>query len=117
MAKHVELFDKPYGNFEEQVLAEIRRGTYGEDIGQTSWITVDEYDTFYSWLSLSAGDHLLEIASGSGGPALYLAKKFKCRVTGLDINEEGIKTANRQALDTKITDAKFQLADMNQRLP
>jgi ubiquinone/menaquinone biosynthesis C-methylase UbiE len=117
MSKQVDLFDSTYGNFEEQVLAEIRRETYGEDIGQTSWITVDEYDTFYGWLSLSAGNHLLEIASGSGGPALYLAKKFKCRVTGLDINEEGIKTANRQALDTKITDAKFQLADVNQRLP
>ena len=117
MAKQVDLFDTTYGNFEEQVLAEIRRETYGEDIGQTSWITVDEYDGFYNWLDPSPGDHLLEIASGSGGPALYLAGKFKCRVTGLDINEEGVKTANRQALDAKITDVKFQLADVNQRLP
>jgi len=117
MSKQVDLFNSTYGNFEEKVLAEIRRETYGEDIGQTSWITVDEYDTFYSWLNLSAGDHVLEIASGSGGPALYLAKKFGCQITGLDINEEGIKTANQHALDAKITDAKFQLADVNQRLP
>ena len=117
MSKQVDLYDSTYGNFQEQVLAEIRRETYGEDIGQNSWITTDEYDTFYSWLDLSAGDHVLEIASGSGGPALYLAKKFKCRITGLDINEEGIKTANQQALDANITGAKFQLADVNQRLP
>jgi SAM-dependent methyltransferase len=91
--------------------------TYGQDIGQNSWITTDEYDTFYSWLNLAEGDHILEIASGSGGPALYLAKKFKCRITGLDINEEGIKTANQQALDDKITTVKFRLADVNQRLP
>jgi SAM-dependent methyltransferase len=117
MPKQVDLYNSTYGNFQEQVLAEVRRETFGEDIGQNSWITTDEYDTFYSWLNLSAGNHVLEIASGSGGPALYLAKKFKCRITGLDINEEGIKTANQHALDAKITDAKFQLADVDQRLP
>jgi cyclopropane fatty-acyl-phospholipid synthase-like methyltransferase len=117
MSNQVDLYNSTYGNFQEKVLAEIRHETYGEDIGQNSWITTDEYDTFYSWLKLSTGDHVLEVASGSGGPALYLAKKFKCRITGLDLNEDGIKTANQQALDAKIADAKFQLVDMNQRLP
>ena len=116
MSNQVDLYNSTYGNFKEQVLAEVRTDTYGVDIGQNSWITSDEYDTFYSWLNLSSGDHVLEIASGSGGPALYLARKFKCRITGLDINEEGIKTANQQALDSNITNAKFQLADVNQRL-
>ncbi len=117
MSNQVDLYNSTYGNFKEQVLAEVRQETYGEDIGQNSWITTDEYDTFYSWLNLAASDHILEIASGSGGPALYLAKKFQCQITGLDINEEGIKTANQHALDTKITNVKFQLADVNQRLP
>lgn len=117
MSRQVDLYNSTYGNFQEQVLAEIRRETYGEDIGQNSWITTDEYDAFYGWLNLSAGDHVLEIASGSGGPALYLAKKFQCRITGLDINEEGIKNANKQAREANITSATFQLADVNQRLP
>ena len=117
MSRQVDLYDSTYGNFQKQVLAQIRRETYGEDIGQNSWITTDEYDTFYNWLNLSAGDHVLEIASGSGGPALYLAKKFKCQITGLDINEEGLKTADQSARDAGIMDAKFQLADLNQRLP
>ena len=99
MSKQVDLFNSNYGNFNEKVLAEIRQETFGEDIGQTSWITIDEYDSFYSWLNLSADDHILEIACGSGGPALYLAKKFQCRITGLDINEEGVKTANQSAID------------------
>jgi len=117
MPKQVDLFHSTYGNFQAEVLAAIRQETFGEDIGQTSWITTDEYDTFCGWLNLAANAHVLEIASGSGGPALYLAKKFKVRITGLDINEEGIQTANGQALDAKIADAKFQLADVNQRLP
>ena len=117
MANSVDLYNSTYGNFQERVLAEIRRETYGEDIGQNSWITTEEYDTFYSWLNLAAGDHLLEIASGSGGPALYLAKKFRCRITGIDINEEGIKTASQAARDANVSNAKFQFADVNQRLP
>jgi SAM-dependent methyltransferase len=117
MGNSVDLYNSTYGNFKEQVLAEVRRETYGEDIGQNSWITTDEYDTFYGWLNLSAGAHVLEVASGSGGPALYLAERFKCHITGLDINEEGIKTANQSALDAGLTNAAFQFADVNQRLP
>jgi cyclopropane fatty-acyl-phospholipid synthase-like methyltransferase len=117
MPKQVDLYNSTYSNFQEQVLAEIRRDTYGEDIGQNSWITTDEYDTFYSWLHLSPGEHVLEIASGSGGPSLYLARKFQCQITGVDINEEGIKTANRQALNAGITNAKYQLVNVDQRLP
>ena len=88
MSRQVDLYNSTYGNFQAYVLAEIRRESYGEDIGQSSWITSDEYDIFYSWLNLVPGDHVLEVASGSGGPALYLAKKFGCRITGLDLNEE-----------------------------
>src|SRR5512147_3123670 len=103
MSNKVDLYYSTYGNFREDVLAQVRRETYGEDIGQNSWITTDEYDNFYSWLKLSPDDQLLEVASGSGGPSLYLARKFQCQITGVDINEEGIKTANRQALDAGIT--------------
>ena len=117
MSRQVDLYNSTYGNFQEQVLAQIRQETYGADIGQNSWITTDEYDTFYSWLNLSADDHVLEVASGSGGPALYLAKKFQCRITGLDINEAGLKTATQNAINAGITNANFQLADVNQRLP
>jgi SAM-dependent methyltransferase len=116
MSKKVDLFYNTYGHFSEQVLAEIRKDTYGEDIGQNSWITTEEYDTFYSWLNPSPNDHLLEIACGSGGPTLYLARKFKCHITGLDINEEGIKTANQQALDSRQQNVSFRLADVTRPL-
>jgi len=117
MSNQVDLYNSTYGNFQEQVLAAVRRETFGEDIGQNSWITTDEYDAFYSWLKLSPDDHVLEIASGSGGPALYLARKFKCRITGLDINEAGIRAANQQAQEVNVTGTQFQVADVNQRLP
>jgi ubiquinone/menaquinone biosynthesis C-methylase UbiE len=117
MATRVDLYDSTYGNFKEQTLAEVRRETYGEDIGQNSWITAAEYDTFYSWLKLAPRSHVLDAASGSGGPALYLARTHGCRITGIDINEEGLDTARLAALATGIDDAEFQSADMDQRLP
>jgi len=117
MSNRVDLYNSTYGNFEEQVLAEIRRETYGEDIGQNSWITAQEYDTFYTWLDLAPKAHVLEVASGSGGPALYLARKHGCRITGIDINEGGLTTAKQAARTANIADAQFQFADMDKPLP
>ena len=117
MSNRVDLYNSTYGNFQEQVLAKVRRETYGEDIGQNSWITAEEYDTFYSWLQLGPQPHVLEVASGSGGPALYLARTHGGRITGIDINEEGLNTARQAAIAAKIANADFQSADVNQRLP
>ena len=117
MSNRVDLYNSTYGNFKEQALAEVRRETYGEDIGQNSWITAEEYDEFYGWLELAPEVHVLEVASGSGGPALYLARKHGCRITGIDINEEGLHTARQAALAARIANADFQSADVDQRLP
>jgi ubiquinone/menaquinone biosynthesis C-methylase UbiE len=35
-----------------------------------------------------AGDHLLDVGSGLGGPARWLARRFGCRVTGIDLTPE-----------------------------
>jgi len=117
MSARVDLYNSTYGNFKEDVLAEVRRETYGDDIGQNSWITAEEYDTFYGWLELASHPHVLEVASGSGGPALYLALKHGCRITGVDINEEGLNTARQAASTAKIANAVFHCADVDQRLP
>jgi len=49
MAKRVDLFDSTYTHFTRQVLETIREETFGQDIGQNSWNTVEEYDRFLSW--------------------------------------------------------------------
>lgn len=65
MTKPIDLFDSTYSHFTEQVLEAIRKETFGEDIGQNSWLTVDEYDRFIDWLRLAPEHHVLEVASGS----------------------------------------------------
>jgi len=115
MTTRIDLFDNTYSNFTEQVLQAVREETFGRDIGQNSWLTADEYDGFISWLKLLPGDHALEVASGSGGPARYLAQQANCHVTGIDANESGVKTATETASQAR-TRVTFKVADANSRL-
>ena len=116
-SKRVDLY-KNYGHFSEEVLRAVRKETYGEDIGQNGWTTVDEYNGFISRLGLVADDHVLEVGSGSGGPALYVARKVGCRVTGIDANESGIAAATRSAVESNLNDRlSFRLADADAPLP
>lgn len=39
-------------------------------------------------LEVSAGDHLLDMGAGMGGPARYMASRFGCRVTAIDLTAE-----------------------------
>jgi len=113
----VDLYGSTYSNFDAEVLAAVRRAAYGQDIGQNSWITAAEYDTFYGWLGLAPGAALLEVASGSGGPALHLARTHGCRITGVDLHEAGLETARAAARAAGCTTAEFRRADLDQRLP
>jgi SAM-dependent methyltransferase len=50
-------------------------------------------------LRLTPGSHVLDIASGTGGPALVLAESFGCRVTCVEKAEEFVIAARRRVLD------------------
>jgi SAM-dependent methyltransferase len=69
-------------------------------------------------LELNEASHVLDIGSGSGGPALLLARTFGSQVTGLDINPSSTRAANEWAhslgLDPLV---HFHHGDASQRLP
>ena len=68
-------------------------------------------------LPIKAGDHILDIGCGLGGPARYLAKRFQCRVTGLDITKPFVEAANKlSALLSMQGQVKIELGD-GVRLP
>lgn len=118
MAKRIDLFDSTYSNFSDQVQEAVRKETFGQDIGQNSWLTVDEFDRFISWLRLAPEHHVLEVASGAGGPASYLANRMGCRVTGIDVNQSGVSIANQNVSRVDLTDQlRFKVIDANEPLP
>ena len=66
-----------------------------------------KYDRLCKELNLQATDQVLEIGSGWGGNAIFMAKKYGCNVTTLTISEEQFKLANERiaaaGLQEKIT--------------
>jgi SAM-dependent methyltransferase len=114
----VRHYDANYGNFQSELYAEIRREAFGEDIGQSSWLTASELDKFVSWLELAPGKILLDVACGAGGPALRVGATTGCSVVGVDVHEQAIATANALAADRGVTAiADFRVADAASPLP
>lgn len=111
-------YDTTYGRFADELYAAIRREAFGEDIGQSSWLTADEQRAFCAWLGVDASTDLLDVASGSGGPALFTAAVTGCRVTGVDFHEAGVAAANDAARERGLAErARFFCADARGRLP
>jgi SAM-dependent methyltransferase len=46
-------------------------------------------------LPIRAGQHIVDIGCGLGGPARYIAQRFQCRVSGLDITQPFVEAANK----------------------
>jgi SAM-dependent methyltransferase len=116
-ADRVDLYSA-YSHFTDPVSDAVRKETFGVDIGQNSWMTVDEFDRLLGGLNLNASHHILEIASGSGGPAMHLARTTGCRVRGIDSNASAVATASQTAAKLGVADrVQFGVADANARLP
>ena len=111
-------YDANYGNFQTELYAKIRREAFGEDIGQNSWLTVDEHDRFLEWLNLAPEKVLLDVACGAGGPALRIAAATGCSVVGIDVHEGAIATAKALAATRGLVErARFSAGDATAPLP
>ena len=55
-------------------------------------------------LGLRAGQHVLDVGSGIGGPSRYYAATCGCRVTGIDLTPEYCRLATRFARATGLAD-------------
>jgi ubiquinone/menaquinone biosynthesis C-methylase UbiE len=118
MSAKVDLYNTSYGNYAQEVYRAVRVETYGEDFGQTSWVTTEESHEIPQLLELTAGSSVLEVGCGSGRYALQVAETCGCRVMGVDLNAEGIRNANALAQQQNLSErARFQQCDVSQPLP
>lgn len=118
MPTKVDLYNNAYARVEHDLYRQIRGETYGQDLGQTSWVTSEESERIPALLNVSRGSDVLEIGSGSGLYALHLARRIGCRITGLELNPGAIAGARRQAsVDGLSALADFQQCDASQPLP
>ena len=55
-------------------------------------------------IAIAAGDRILDVGSGLGGPARYLADRFGCHVDAVDLTEEFCEVAERLCALTGLAD-------------
>lgn len=87
----------------DRILAALRAA--GKDLDRLTIDDLAPIDEFHSrrrkateelarMLAPTATDHVIDIGSGIGGPARYLAATHGCRVTGVDLTPEFVATAS-----------------------
>jgi ubiquinone/menaquinone biosynthesis C-methylase UbiE len=58
-------------------------------------------------LEVAAADHVLDVGSGLGGPARFVADRYKCRVSGIDLTLDYVEAGSRLCqwlgLDDRVT--------------
>jgi SAM-dependent methyltransferase len=113
-----DLYNNAYRNYASDPYRQVRIETYGQDFGQTSWVTTEEAKEIPQLLGLKRNSFVLEIGCGSGGYALHLAEKLGCKIVGLDINESGIGSAKELAQTRALgSRARFEQCDASKNLP
>lgn len=68
-------------------------------------------------LPIKAGDRIIDIGCGIGGPARYLAERFGCRVDGIDITQPFVDAGNKLSALVNLQElVRIELGD-GQSLP
>jgi len=118
MSTPVDLYDNAYGNYAAEIYRQVRIATYGEDFGQTSWVTNEESKEIPQALAITLVSRVLEIGCGSGGYALHVAETTGCTVVGVDVNEAGIRNGKALSRARNLSDrVLFEHCDASQKLP
>ena len=76
-------------------------------LDQYHYLGVEACDHVATILALKSGRHVLDIGSGIGGPARYLAHKTGCTVMGVDIQEQ-LVDASRELTKRVQLDGRVQ---------
>ena len=108
-------FDAAYDGSSAAARAQVRRETYDADIGQTGWLDLAEWRTFARWLRCGPDSTVLDVACGSGGPALQLVRETGSTVVGVDVHADAIELARSTArTEPRVS---FVQADATEPLP
>ncbi len=63
-------------------------------------------------LGLGPSSRVLDVASGAGGSAFFLAERFGCAVVGIDYSERNVQLANEAATKKDVsTPVRFEVGD------
>lgn len=90
-------FSERYALPDADALGDIERRVLGDAWGVNGYTTVAEVDAIARILQLGPGRRLLDVGTGRGFPAIYLAARTGCAVIGTDLAPEPLLAATRRA--------------------
>ena len=93
-----------FGDFEDSykqsslpIMRDIEEEVLGVRYGATSWMTLPQARRMQEDLRLQAGQHHVDIGSGSGWPGLFLAEESGCDITLVDLPLLALQQARQRA--------------------
>jgi cyclopropane fatty-acyl-phospholipid synthase-like methyltransferase len=112
-----ERFRESYARDYEGVYVTIEREVIDSDYGANGYTTRSQVDDIARRLGLDHRMSVLDIGTGRGWPALYLAQTYGCRVVACDVPVEGLKVGNRRAVRDRLDDLVRFVAASGDALP
>ena len=73
-----------------------------KDFDQDHYGGIDIVDTLAARAGIRREHHVLDVCSGMGGPARWIAHRIGCRVTGLDFTRSRVESARRLTARVKL---------------
>ena len=96
-----DAYDTIYrGQNKSRLFEGIVRDVFGdespEDAAPLSFVTLSDLKRIASLLTLKPGDWFADIACGRGGPGMWIARRTRTGVKGVDISAEAVAAAARR---------------------
>ena len=103
-----------YDNLRRSALSSAALAHGEAYIGQECLLTPEEILHFARQAGITSATAVLDIGSGTGAPACYLAQQLGCRVLGVDVSAVGYEQAIARARDQGLTHlVQFQYGDVH----
>ena len=106
------IFEETYTAPPSRVAERVWRSVYGDEypdgVDPFSYVSRSELARFAGEVDLGAGDTLVDVGCGRGGPGLWVAAAAGARLVGIDIAEAALEAARARAARMG-ADATFRL--------
>ena len=116
-ADGLDRFRVTYGLEDRGTLDEMERAVIGVVYRANGYTTLDQAIQLGQLTDLGSGSRLLDIGTGCGWPALYLADTTGCSVVATDVPMEGLRHAVHRARADGLESRAVVLASAAQEPP
>ncbi len=103
IAKHYDLSNDFFASFLDPSMT-YSSAYFKEQNNSLHQAQIDKYDRLCRQMKLKETDHVLEIGSGWGSNAIYIANQYHCKVTTITISEEQFKFTTDRVKEEKFSE-------------